>query len=208
MTLLKNEGATLPFKPGQTVCVTGQAVNDTVSFLTGNYNGPMNKSQVAGIYEEVARINAASGGRTLSPVGIDGAHVAAACAPADSIVLVVDNAHDGGGEGHDRYTINLSDAQVALSHAVFALSKPTALVLVSGGAISIDGLADAAPAILQAWMPGVEGGTAIAETVFGLNNPGGKLPVSIFPSEYVNHTDFLSMNVAEGDGRTCIPSAV
>ena len=116
--------------------------------------------------------------------------------------MVVSNAETDGGEGHDRYTVALSDDQIALSRAVLALDKPTALVLVNGGAISIDGLKDAAPAVLQAWMPGVEGGTAIAETLFGQNVPGGKLPVTIYPSSYVNRTDFLSMDVAAGAGRT------
>jgi xylan 1,4-beta-xylosidase len=200
MTLLKNDGATLPFKAGSAIAVVGQAVNDTVSFLTGNYNGPMNKSQVASIYGEVARLNA--GGRTWSPPGIDGASVAAACAGADAIVLVVDNAHDGGTEGQDRYNITLSAAQISLATAVLALKIPTALVLVNGGAISIDDLADSAPAILEAWMPGTQGGTAIAETVLGLNNPGGKLPVTIYRSSYVDSADFLSMDIAEGQGRT------
>jgi hypothetical protein len=51
-------------------------------------------------------------------------------------------------------------------------------------------------------MPGVHGGTAIAETVFGLNNPGGKLPVTIYRSNYVNESDFLDMSISEGQGRT------
>jgi hypothetical protein len=46
MTLLKNDHATLPFKTGTTVAVLGQAVNDTCKYLTGNYDGPMNESQV------------------------------------------------------------------------------------------------------------------------------------------------------------------
>jgi hypothetical protein len=160
----------------------------------------MIKSQVPGIYAEVARLNA--GGRTFSPPGINGASVAAACAHADAIVLVVDNAHDGGTEGQDRYNISLSAAQIALSKAVLALGKKTVLVLVNGGAISIDELAQDATAILEAWMPGVHGATAIAETVFGLNNPGGKTPVTIYRSSYVDEVDFLDMAIAEGTGRT------
>ena len=98
-----------------------------------------------------------------------------AASVADQVVLVLDNAKDGGGEGHDRETIALSADQIKLAEAVIAAAQAkTAMVLVNGGAISIDGLKDKAAAILEAFMPGVHGGTAIAETLWGMNNPGGK----------------------------------
>lgn len=118
------------------------------------------------------------------------------------VVLVVDNARDGGGEGHDRYTIGLSLEQTKLCESVLALGKPTVLVLVNGGAISIDALKDSAPAILEAFMPVVHGGTAIAETLVGHNNPGGKLPITIYHSKYVDEIDFLSMDMTTGLGRS------
>ena len=76
--------------------------------------------------------------------------------------------------------MGLSSDQLALANAVIAANKNTALVTVNGGLISLDDLAKTAPAILNAGMPGVQGGTAIAETIFGSNNPGGKVrqPVS------------------------------
>jgi beta-glucosidase len=104
---------------------------------------------------------------------------AAAAKAADHVVLVVDNARDGGGEGHDRELISLSANQIALANAVIAANPNTVLVLINGGIIAIDELAASAPAIIEAFMPGVHGGTALAETVFGDNNPGGKLPVTM-----------------------------
>ena len=62
---------------------------------------------------------------------------------------MIDNAHDGGGEGHDRYTVSLSANQISLCEGVLALKKPTVLVMINGGAISIDGLKDSAPAIIE-----------------------------------------------------------
>ena len=53
-------------------------------------------------------------------------------------------------------------------------------VAVNGGLISLDDLKESAPAIINAGMPGVQGGTAFAATVFGENNPGGKLIATMY----------------------------
>ena len=82
------------------------------------------------------------------------------------------------------------------------MGKPTVLVLVNGGIIAIDNLTQTAPAILEAFMPGVHGAQAIAETVYGHNNPGGKLPVTIYPASYVDEVDFLDMSMTAGPGRS------
>ena len=111
------------------------------------------------------------------------------------MVLVVDNFADGGGEGLDRITVSLSDSQRALVDAIATTKVPFVLVLVNGGVISIDDLATSSPAILEAFMPGVQGGVAIAETIFGMNNPGGKLPVTFYNSHYIETVDFLNMSM-------------
>ncbi len=84
------------------------------------------------------------------------------------------------GEGFDRATLRLGGVQLDLLKAVKALGKPVVTVLIMGRPIVLEDVAANSDAVLLAWYPGTEGGTAVAETVFGLNNPGGKLPVS-FP---------------------------
>jgi beta-glucosidase len=53
-------------------------------------------------------------------------------------------------------------------------------------------------------MPGVHGGTAMAATIFGDNNPGGKMPVTMYHSSYVNVTDFLSMSMVNRSYRCVV----
>jgi beta-glucosidase len=82
--------------------------------------------------------------------------------------------------GGDRTDIGLPLAQQALLKALRATGKPVILVLTSGSAVAVDpSLADS---ILTAWYPGQAGGTAIAETLAGLNNPSGRLPVTVYKS--------------------------
>jgi len=74
----------------------------------------------------------------------------------------------------------LPGAQEALLQAVAATGVPVVLVLINGRPLSIQWAADHIPAILECWYVGEAGGTAVAETLFGTNNPGGKLPIT-FP---------------------------
>jgi len=200
MVLLKNDGKTLPFSTGKNIAVIGQAVNDTASY-TGNYDGPLcphgGASCFPTIFEQVRDQNT-GGVTTMSNSVKDVAGATKNVKEADLCVLVIDNAKDGGGEGHDRHTISLSDEQLVLANAVLAVGKPTVLVMINGGMISLDKLAESAPAILEAFMPGVHGAEAIADTIFGRNNPGGKLPVTMYPSDYIDKVDFLSMDMNNG----------
>jgi len=83
------------------------------------------------------------------------------------------------GEGSDRTDLKLPGVQQELLQAIFQTGTPTAAVLVNGRPLAIDWAADNLPAILEAWLPGEEGGNAVGEILFGRINPGGKLPVSI-----------------------------
>jgi beta-glucosidase len=62
---------------------------------------------------------------------------------------------------------------------MFALGKPVVVVLINGAPLSIPEVAAKANALLEAWYPGQEGGTALADILFGDANPGGKLPLTI-----------------------------
>jgi beta-glucosidase len=84
--------------------------------------------------------------------------------------------------GGDRTKINLPAAQQNLLEAVAGTGKPVIVVLMSGSAVALPWAQQHAAAILEAWYPGVEGGTAIARTLAGLNNPAGRLPVTFYNS--------------------------
>lgn len=86
---------------------------------------------------------------------------------------------DSDGEFQDRTDLDLPGVQRELVEAVLALGKPTVVVLVNGRPLALPWLHKQAPAILEAWLPGEEGGHAVADILFGDFAPSGRLPVSI-----------------------------
>jgi beta-glucosidase len=87
-----------------------------------------------------------------------------------------------GFRGGDRTDLSLPKSQEALLKAVVATGKPVAVVLLSGSALAVNWANQNASAILAAWYPGGEGGTAIADVLFGNYNPAGRLPVTFYKS--------------------------
>jgi beta-glucosidase len=87
-----------------------------------------------------------------------------------------------GFSGGDRTSIDLPASQQRMLEAVAATGKPIVIVSLSGSALALRWAKQHANAILQAWYPGVDGGTAIARTIAGLNNPAGRLPVTFYAS--------------------------
>jgi beta-glucosidase len=85
-----------------------------------------------------------------------------------------------GFEGGDRTSLDLPEPQQKLLEAVAATGKPLVVVLQSGSAVALNWANQHAGAVLEAWYPGVEGGTAIARTLAGKNNPAGRLPVTFY----------------------------
>ena len=84
--------------------------------------------------------------------------------------------------GGDRTSINLPAAQQKLLEAVAATGKPVIVVNLSGSAVAMTWANEHAGAILQAWYPGVDGGTAIASVLTGAYNPAGRLPLTFYAS--------------------------
>jgi beta-glucosidase len=85
-----------------------------------------------------------------------------------------------GFSGGDRTSIELPEPEEALVEAVAATGKPMAVVLLNGSALAINWISRHANAVLESWYPGEEGGTAVAETLSGKNNPAGRLPVTFY----------------------------
>ncbi len=105
---------------------------------------------------------------------------------ADEIVLAIGSSSAVSREGWDKGThlgdradLGLIAQQNELAQAIFALGKPVVVVLINGAPLSIPEIAGKANALLEAWYPGQEGGTALAQILFGDANPGGKLPLTI-----------------------------
>ena len=92
------------------------------------------------------------------------------------------NVHADGFAGGDRTSINLPAPQQQLLEHVYAIGKPTILILMNGSALAVNWAEEKLPAILEAWYPGEEGGTAVAEALAGDFSPGGRLPVTFYKS--------------------------
>jgi beta-glucosidase len=90
------------------------------------------------------------------------------------------NVHVQGFDGGDRTNIGLPAAQENLLEAVKATGKPLIVVVTSGSAIAANWANEHADAVLEAWYSGECGGTAIAETLAGANNPSGRLPITFY----------------------------
>jgi beta-glucosidase len=96
---------------------------------------------------------------------------------ADAVVLAIGFDPASEGEGHDR-TFMLPWGQDALVDAILAANPHTVVTLTGGGAMDVHRWIDRAPALLHIYYPGQEGGTAVAQIVFGKHDPEGRLPVS------------------------------
>ncbi len=109
----------------------------------------------------------------------------AAAKRADAVIFVggissqLEGEEGTNGNG-DRTDLNIPAVQQQLLEAVAATGKPIVVVLMNGSALSINWAQSHVPAILEAWYPGEEGGTAVADVLFGDYNPSGRLPVTFY----------------------------
>jgi beta-glucosidase len=119
-----------------------------------------------------------------STAGID---AAVRAARASEVAVVVVGEKSGlvagctSGESTDRADLGLAGVQQQLVEAVVGTGVPVVVVLLSGRPLAQPWIAANVPAVLAAWCPGEEGGTAIADVLFGDHDPGGRLPIS-FPA--------------------------
>ena len=201
MVLLKNVNQLLPLDLAKikNILVTGPLAADK-AYAVSRY-GPSNiavSSTLEGIKKLVgtrATVQYAKGCEvadaawpeselfpaTISPkeqANIDSA--VALAKQSDVVIAVMGEAETQVGESRSRTSLELTGHQLALLQALYATQKPIVLVLINGQPLTINWPNKYLPAILEAWFPGAQGGTAIAETLFGKYNPGGKLPIT-FP---------------------------
>lgn len=198
IVLLANEQELLPLR-AEKIALVGPIASDALTFL-GCYSFPNHVMQrhpdmsigldMVTLADAVraefadAEVAVEAGVPILDPdtSGIAAA-VEAAKAAEVAIVAVGDKAgmfgHGTSGEGCDVVDLRLPGAQAALVEAVLDTGTPTVLLVVSGRPYSLGAFADRAAAIVQAFMPGAEGGMAMAGVLSGRVNPVGKLPVGI-----------------------------
>jgi beta-glucosidase len=194
MVLLKNDGGVLPLDPSKKTAVIGPLARNQHDML-GPWWGRGDDDDVvtvfAGIDEQSPGATYAEGCKLSNtevphsdPEGCGSdagfAEAVAVARAADQVVLAVGETREMSGEANSRSTLDLPGRQEELIRAIKATGKPTAVVLFNGRPLALENVGDDAPAILEAWFPGVQAGPAVADVVFGEVNPGGKLPVS-FP---------------------------
>ncbi|NII09731.1 beta-glucosidase BglX [Oleiagrimonas sp. C23AA] len=188
MVLLENHGV-LPLKPNVgSVAVIGPLADDRADLL-GPVHALGQPDRVVSILDGL-RQNAPKGTQITYAQGVpvDGedtqgiAQAVAVAKAAKVAVVVVGESNAMIGEGHSRSRITLPGRQRALLKAIKATGTPMVVVLVSGRAMALPWLHDHADALLDAWIPGEQGGPAVANVLFGKAEPGGRLPVT-FPRD-------------------------
>ena len=112
---------------------------------------------------------------------------------AEVVILALGEWQGISGEGFDRSNLDLPGNQELLLENVAATGKPIALVLENGRPLTIGWAKEHIPAILEAWYPGEFGGQAVAETLFGDNNPAGRLTIT-FPRSLGQLPDFYNFD--------------
>ena len=188
ITLLRNEGNLLPLpRSVRRIAVIGPNV-DVARY--GDYEKETNGlhiSMLDGIRKFVPESAVAFND------GKDIASAVAAAKDAEVVILGLGEWQGVSGEGFDRSNLDLPGNQEQLLEAVSATGKPLILVLQNGRPLTINWAAKHVPAILEAWYSGEFGGQAIAETLFGENNPAGRLTIT-FPRSTGQLPDFYNFD--------------
>lgn len=169
MVLLKNNGV-LPLKPETRLAVLGELAADAGEML-GTWAMDGREEDCVGVLD------------ALSARGATFAYYAsvAQIQEADVILLVLGEKKSESGEATSKTDLRLPPEQRALIRSAAMMGKPVVAVLLNGRPLVLGELLGCADAILEAWHPGVEGGNAIGDILFGDYNPSGKLTVT-FPN--------------------------
>ena len=186
MVLLKNEGGLLPLsKALKRIAVIGP--NGDVARY-GDYEKEANGLRISvldGVRKEMpgATVTFSNGETVTDSV--------TKARQAEVVILALGERQGISGEGFDRTELGLPGEQEKLLEAVVATRRPVVLVLENGRPLTIPWAKEHVPAIVEAWYPGEYGGQAVAETLFGDNNPSGKLTIT-FPASVGQLPDFYN----------------
>jgi beta-glucosidase len=201
LVLLKNTNSLLPLNPKtiKNVLVTGPLATE-INHSLSRY-GPSNVPVVSvldGIKNFLGagvKINYAKGCEVMDknwpeseifPADISASEQSSIdsavllAADAEVIIAVMGESELQVGESRSRTNLDFTGYQLPLLKALYATGKPVVLVLINGQPLTINWADRYLPSILEAWFPGADGGTAIADALFGAYNPGGKLTMT-FP---------------------------
>ena len=186
IVLLKNENNLLPLSKNiKSIAVIGPDADVTIDQL-GDYiphHIPQEiVSVLAGIKNKVSsntKIEYVKGCNVLGTKLNEISKAAGAAKKADAAIVVVGENRETNGEGKDAATLELTGLQKDLVKAVYETGTPTVVVLINGRPLAIRWIAENAPAIVEAWMCGEQGGNAVAEVLFGDYNPSGRLSITV-----------------------------
>jgi beta-glucosidase len=208
LVLLQNNGL-LPLDPQKlrTIAVTGPNADDDLSQLGDWSLGSPQHPPEAGKHPREKTVTVLDGIRALAPAGLEvryerGCSVmnenledipaaVAAARDAEVVVAVVGDALPFIGETKSTATLELLGGQIALLEALAGTAKPLVVVLVNSKPLVLPPSVQRAAAVIELFNPGMQGGRALAEALFGLLNPSGKLTIS-FPEHVGQQPIFYS----------------
>ncbi|QNA91813.1 MULTISPECIES: glycoside hydrolase family 3 C-terminal domain-containing protein [unclassified Microbacterium] len=189
IVLLKNEGALLPLAPEQRIAVIGAFA--TEPRFQGAGSSLINPTRVDKALDELRAVGGdnvsyaagfaveggaiAASGRTADDLRAEAVETAGA---ADVAVLFLGLPAAEESEGFDREHIDLPAEQLAVLDAVLEVNRRVVVVLSNGGVVALP-FADRVPAIVEGWLLGQAGGSAVADVLYGAVNPSGKLTETV-----------------------------
>lgn len=179
--LLKNEGNLLPLNPSvHSIALIGKSTYVDAAVAGGGGSSRVSPlytvSPLQGLQNTLAKLGS-SAAITKVTVANDNSNLNEAVAAAKNADIVILMAGVVTSEGRDRPNLSLPDNQDEMISAVTEANKKTALVLKDGDPVLMPWV-NKVPSILEAWNPGQEDGNVVANLLFGLANPSGKLPVT------------------------------
>ncbi len=177
ITLLKNEGKLLPLDPAKIKNIAFIGPNAHPAVTGGGGSSQATAFEPVSILTGIASLVGPDAHVFYSPAMPDTDDEKKAIAQADVVIVAVGFSPKTEGEGHDR-TFTLPAGQEALVEQVVAANPRTIVLLTGGGGMDLSRWLDKVPALLHLYYPGQEGGTAVAQILFGQHDPEGRLPVS------------------------------